>query len=43
LIGGKVGDNPTPVDAVKFAAAYGTCKKKYSNKDKLTVVVGRDV
>ena len=23
-IGGKVGDNLTPVDAVKFASAYGT-------------------
>ena len=26
-IGGKVGDNLTPVDAVKFAAAYGTFLK----------------
>jgi phosphomannomutase len=23
-IGGKVGDNLTPLDAVKFASAYGT-------------------
>ena len=41
-IGGKVGDNLTPVDAVKFASAYGTWLKKYSAKTKLTVVVGRD-
>ena len=27
-IGGKVGDNLTPVDAVKFASAYGTLLKK---------------
>jgi phosphomannomutase len=46
-IGGKVGDNLTPVDAVKFASAYGTWLKNYldpSNlrNDKLKVVVGRD-
>lgn len=41
-IGGKVGDNLTPVDAVKFASAYGTWLKTYSGKEKLTVVVGRD-
>jgi phosphomannomutase len=41
-IGGVVGDNLTPVDAVKFASAYGTFLKNNSNKDKLTVVVGRD-
>ena len=41
-IGGKVGDNLTPVDAVKFASAYGTFLKKNSNKEKLTVVIGRD-
>ena len=41
-IGGVVGDNLTPVDAVKFASAYGTFLKKKSKKDKLTVVVGRD-
>jgi phosphomannomutase len=43
-IGGKVGDNLTPVDAVKFASAYGTwLKNSNSNKkEKLTVVVGRD-
>lgn len=41
-IGGKVGDNLTPVDAVKFASAYGTFLKNTSNKEKLTVVIGRD-
>lgn len=41
-IGGKVGDNLTPVDAVKFASAYGTFLKQNIQKDKLTVVIGRD-
>lgn len=41
-IGGKVGDNLTPVDAVKFASAYGTFLKQNIKKDKLTVVIGRD-
>lgn len=41
-IGGKVGENLTPLDAVKFAAAYGTWLKTWSNKDQLTVVIGRD-
>jgi phosphomannomutase len=45
-IGGKVGDNLTPVDAVKFASAYGTFLKAGSGKleagRKLKVVVGRD-
>lgn len=41
-IGGNVGDNLTPVDAVKFASAYGTFLKQNSNKEKLTVVIGRD-
>lgn len=41
-IGGKVGDNLTPVDAVKFASAYGTFLKQNISKDKLTVVIGRD-
>ncbi|WP_428225269.1 phosphoglucosamine mutase [Flavobacterium sp.] len=41
-IGGKVGDNLTPVDAVKFASAYGTFLKRNINKDKLKVCIGRD-
>ncbi len=41
-IGGKVGENLTPLDAVKFASAYGTFLKNASPNKKLTVVVGRD-
>lgn len=41
-IGGKPGDNLTPIDAVKFAAAYGIWLKEYSNNAKLKVVIGRD-
>jgi len=41
-IGGKPGDNLTPIDAVKFAASYGVWLKEYSKKEKLKVVIGRD-
>lgn len=41
-IGGNVGDNLTPLDAVKFASAYGTWLKNHHKKEKLTVVIGRD-
>lgn len=41
-IGGKVGDNLTPIDAVKFAAAYGVWIKQQRNKANYRVVVGRD-
>ncbi|QYJ68080.1 phosphoglucosamine mutase [Flavobacterium litorale] len=41
-IGGKTGDNLTPVDAVKFASAYGTWLKEHAGKEKITVVIGRD-
>ncbi|MFP2994640.1 phosphoglucosamine mutase [Spongiivirga sp. MCCC 1A20706] len=41
-IGGKVNDNLTPVDTVKFAAAYGTWLKDYCKKDNPKVVIGRD-
>lgn len=42
-IGGKVGENLTPVDAVKFAAAYGTwLKERNKGATNLQVVVGRD-
>lgn len=41
-IGGTPGDNLTPIDAVQFAAAYGTWLKSVSNTDKLKVIVGRD-
>ena len=39
-IGGKTGENLTPVDVVKFAAAYGTLLKK--KKGSIKVVIGRD-
>ncbi|WP_298759617.1 phosphoglucosamine mutase [uncultured Psychroserpens sp.] len=41
-IGGQVGDNLTPIDAVKFASAYGTWIKQQRNKENYRVVVGRD-
>ncbi|GAA4281892.1 phosphoglucosamine mutase [Gaetbulibacter aestuarii] len=41
-IGGSVGNNLTPIDAVKFAAAYGVWLKQYRNKEHYRVVVGRD-
>jgi phosphomannomutase len=44
-IGGKVGENLTPVDAVKFASAYGTFLKIRNaglKTEKLKVVIGRD-
>jgi len=41
-IGGRSGDNLTPIDAVKFAAAYGQWLKNYRNKTNYRVVVGRD-
>ncbi len=41
-IGGEVNTNLTPLDTVKFAAAYGMWLKQHSNKENLTVVVGRD-
>lgn len=39
-IGGKPGDNLTPVDIVKFAAAYGTIITE--GKTSATIVIGRD-
>ena len=41
-IGGKAGENLTPIDAVKYAAAYGTWIKLQRNKEEYRVVVGRD-
>lgn len=41
-IGGKVNDALTPVDAVKFAAAYGTWLKNHTNDSSVKVVIGRD-
>ncbi len=41
-IGGTQGDNLTPIDAVKYAAAYGAWVKLQREKDNHKVVVGRD-
>ncbi len=42
-IGGKINDNLTPIDTVKFAAAYGTWLASASTSGKkLKVVIGRD-
>ena len=41
-IGGKQGENLTPLDAVKYAAAYGCWLKQQATKDHYKVVVGRD-
>ncbi|WKK67461.1 phosphoglucosamine mutase [Lutimonas zeaxanthinifaciens] len=42
-IGGNVDDNLTPLDAVKFASAYGTWLLKRNPSDKkCKVVIGRD-
>lgn len=41
-IGGQVGENLTPIDAVKFASAYGLWLKQQRTKDNYRVVVGRD-
>lgn len=41
-IGGAPSENLTPLDAVKFAAAYGSWLKKRNPENQLKVVVGRD-
>lgn len=41
-IGGVPAENLTPLDAVKFAAAYGTWLRDYRGTGKLQVVIGRD-
>ena len=41
-IGGRPGENLTPIDTVKFAAAYGSWLKQYAEDEKLKVVIGRD-
>ena len=41
-IGGKVGDNLTPIDVVKFTSAYGMWIKQQRNKENYRIVVGRD-
>ena len=41
-IGGKPGESLSPVDIVKFAAAFGTWVQQRHNKTGLKVIVGRD-
>ena len=41
-IGGKVDQGLTPIDTVKFSAAYGTWLKSTNPNQKLKVVIGRD-
>ncbi len=41
-IGGTQGDNLTPIDVVKYAAAYGSWVKKQRDKETYCVVIGRD-
>tara|TARA_R110002072_G_scaffold192257_1_gene349186 strand:- start:79939 stop:81327 length:1389 start_codon:yes stop_codon:yes gene_type:complete len=41
-IGGAQGENLTPIDAVMYAAAYGTWVRRQRDKDSYAVVVGRD-
>lgn len=41
-IGGKVDENLTPLDVVKFTSAFGTWLQNNRNKKDLTLVVGRD-
>ena len=41
-IGGVPDENLTPIDAVKFAAAYGFWLKNHVHKTRIKVVVGRD-
>lgn len=41
-IGGKVGDNLTPLDMVKFTSAFGSWLQNNKGKKDLTLVIGRD-
>ena len=41
-IGGKPGDNLTPIDIVKFASAYGEMLRSTNPNTNLKVVIGRD-
>lgn len=41
-IGGVVGENLTPIDVVKFTTAYSRLLRELNQKERLTVVVGRD-
>jgi phosphomannomutase len=41
-IGGKTGESLSPVDIVKFAAAFGTWIQLRHNKKNLKIIIGRD-
>ena len=41
-IGGRSGDNLTPIDIVKFTSAYVRFLSEKNNGKHLTIVVGRD-
>ncbi len=41
-IGGQAGQGLTPVDVVKYAAAFGTWVKKNAKNQRVHIVVGRD-
>jgi len=41
-IGGKAGEGLSPLDVVKFTAAFGTIIKKRNAGQKITIVLGRD-
>ena len=41
-IGGKVGEGLSPIDTVKFTAAFAAFIKELYNKEKITIVLGRD-
>lgn len=41
-IGGKVDENLTPLDVMKFTSAFGTWLQNNKNKKDLTLVIGRD-
>ncbi|MFN6040064.1 MAG: phosphoglucosamine mutase [Bacteroidota bacterium] len=41
-IGGKPGDGLSPLDIVKFSAAFGTMVKASTKGEKISIVVGRD-
>jgi len=41
-IGGKSGDNLTPLDVVKFTSAFGIWIQKKANKKDVNLVIGRD-
>lgn len=41
-IGGRANEGLTPIDTVKFAAAFATFIKESYNKDRIRIVLGRD-